>query len=415
MKRLLYIGHEYHAKTKSVAFLLDILQQEYELEFCTVDPLLSTSVDGLSSIEQKTYDVLLCFQVMPSIVEIKKHLSFKRGVLFPMYDFYYSSTPLDNPIWNEYRDFLTINFSRALHYDLSKAGFCSRYIQYFPKPADSFDWGDERAVYLWQRVSDINIYLVDSLLGNYDYRKIHIHQAIDPGQNLVPIPDNYFKTKEVSLSTWYENSEESRNSISQAAIYMAPRYHEGIGLSFLEAMAMGRCVIAMDNPTMNEYIVHGQSGLLYPMHDPHKPLEGTWDIRYIQRNAYEYVSKGYDEWEKNKGSMLQWMRDELTIDSVKLERTARACGWLAPRRSFFPMFMSRIKTGLRWMVSTSIGNLMRKLFNSFFGRGIRWEGYTYFIFGFIPLYSVLYGNAQTILRIEVLGLPIWELREEEIG
>ena len=52
-------------------------------------------------------------------------------------------------------------------------------------------------------------------------------------------------------------------ALRRAGIYFAPRLYEGIGISFLEAMAMGKAVVAPDNPTMNEYVTHNVNGFLY--------------------------------------------------------------------------------------------------------------------------------------------------------
>ena len=53
------------------------------------------------------------------------------------------------------------------------------------------------------------------------------------------------------------------HSTSRANVYFAPRLEEGIGQTFLEAIRWGRCVVAADNRTINEYIIHGVNGLLY--------------------------------------------------------------------------------------------------------------------------------------------------------
>ncbi len=39
-------------------------------------------------------------------------------------------------------------------------------------------------------------------------------------------------------------------------------------MSFLEAMAMGKAVVAADNPTMNEYLTHNVNGYLFNPEDP---------------------------------------------------------------------------------------------------------------------------------------------------
>ena len=56
--------------------------------------------------------------------------------------------------------------------------------------------------------------------------------------------------------------------LASCGVVLAPRRKEGIGMAFLEAMAMGKCVVAHDDATMNEYIVDGESGLLVDFDRP---------------------------------------------------------------------------------------------------------------------------------------------------
>src|SRR6202012_2876394 len=45
---------------------------------------------------------------------------------------------------------------------------------------------------------------------------------------------------------------------------------EGVGITFLEAMARGCAVVAYDAPTMNEYIESGKTGVLLPNFGGHR-------------------------------------------------------------------------------------------------------------------------------------------------
>ena len=89
-------------------------------------------------------------------------------------------------------------------------------------------------------------------------------------------------------------------AMDAAAFYIAPRVYEGIGMSFLEAMARGRCVVAADHPTMNEYIEHGKTGFLFQP-DAITSLEYTEEqIREIQRASRDYILNGYEHWRVEK-------------------------------------------------------------------------------------------------------------------
>ena len=86
-------------------------------------------------------------------------------------------------------------------------------------------------------------------------------QALDPEQKFDE-PGALLAAK-LEISEWYDTREEMIKDMEKSAVYIAPRLYEGIGMSFLEAMAHGRCVIAPDNPTMNEYITDKVTGYLY--------------------------------------------------------------------------------------------------------------------------------------------------------
>ena len=72
----------------------------------------------------------------------------------------------------------------------------------------------------------------------------------------------------VKVSSWFADASQYRSQLAEANVFFASRVAEGIGMSFIEAMAMGLCVVSPSAPTMSEYIEDGVSGLLY---DPNLP------------------------------------------------------------------------------------------------------------------------------------------------
>ena len=58
-------------------------------------------------------------------------------------------------------------------------------------------------------------------------------------------------------------AEEYADLLGSCGLFAAPRRKEGIGLSFLDAMARGAFVLGYDSPTMNEYIRHAETGWLF--------------------------------------------------------------------------------------------------------------------------------------------------------
>ena len=338
---LLYVGHTYHKKTQSASFLLDLVADNYERTEFYLDPHVRASYDGLDSLSGREFDVLVCWQIMPDISELRRRISWKRGIYFPMYDYFHGYMTIDRPIWYDYREFRIVNFCRKLHERLLSLGFDSKYIQYFPRPARQVnEWGDARSVFFWQRITRLNLPLLARVLKKFNLKRLHLHKALDPGESFTEIDGkdhecgNFFRRLKVDKSTWYGRREDMTAEMLKSAIYMAPRPYEGIGMSFLEAMANGRCVVAPDCPTMNEYIVNGKTGILYYWDDAAQkqnppPVDVSESgIREIQHNALAFIRRGYRRWLVESGNILKWISEEPKPDLAKLATAAKAIGWV---------------------------------------------------------------------------------------
>lgn len=300
MKKLLYVKHAFHNKTKSNDFLQDILKTEYEIEFFDFDND-NDSLDKFSELSGREYDTVVLFQIMPPVSSLKKYIKYKHISFFPMYD---ATHFFNRGIWNEYRECNIINFSSTLHNKCQSLGLSSYYIQYFPKPAEITNQGEENALFFWQRREKINTNTIEKVLDVKVIKKLYLHSAPDPS-NKTPEPSKIW-TDKIIHSNWFDSKDEMQAYIQNAALYFAPREFEGIGMSFLEAMAAGRCVIAPDNPTMNEYIINGKTGYLYNFKSPQKI--DLKNIRDIQQASYDYIKTGYNKWEKEKFNILNLIK-----------------------------------------------------------------------------------------------------------
>lgn len=302
MKKVLFLDMVYHSKTKSSLFIIELLKEHYIVDVHYYETRVAVINDMYNVLDQE-YDFLVCWQVMPEDYVLAQ-LNYKTGVFFPMYD---STIGMTDENWIRFKDFIIISFSETLHSYLSEKGFCSKYIQYFPTTQNVQIWGEKNSLFFWQRVNQININLIMKICTNLNLRRVHVHKALDPGHCFVDADSQY--SCEIEYSTWFEKKESMSNLIMQSSYYAASRIYEGIGMSFLEAMALGRCVIAPDYPTMNEYIIDGETGLLYDFEHP--SLLEMPDVRKIQKNVYEYMSEGYLKWIKNKYCIIEWMEERL--------------------------------------------------------------------------------------------------------
>lgn len=297
--KIVYIGHSYHAKTKSTEFLLDYLKENFEVTELLDDSWQGKPFPDISFIDD-SYLGIIFFQNLPN-PEIYNTIKNKNLIFFPMYD---SHGGLSLDYWKKYSNLKIINFSKTLHNKLFNWGFESIYLQYFPKPLP-FIRSKENKVFFWQRIDKIDIDLVEKLIGKFK-TKIHIHKSIDPNYKFKDPTKQQEKKFQISYSDWFKTRNKMQAKIQECNIYIAPREYEGIGLSFLEAMAMGKVVIAPNNPTMNEYIINNKTGYLYNINSP-KQI-GFLNILEIQKNTIHLITNGYKRWVNQKHNIIKFIK-----------------------------------------------------------------------------------------------------------
>lgn len=377
-KSLLFIGLSYHTKTKSSQFLQEMLKKEYDLELLNFDPHPDDIYAYLKILKRQKYDVLLIWQAIPHMETILKYISFEKGVLFPMYD---SAMKFPDANFLQYKDFNIINFSKTMHERTLRLGLSSYYIQYFPKPAAKFEPGDEKSIFFWQRATRLNIQTVEQLFSNININHIHLHKALDPSCRFLK-PSKKLSGI-ISYSSWYNEKDDMLEDIKESAYYIAPRKYEGIGMSFLEAMALGKCVVSPNNPTMNEYITHGKTGILYEIDDL-KPIK-QYDVAEIQKNTYEYMKIGYEKWEKEKKNILDWIVATPVINVDLYNKASKKNKYLVLSKHYFFSFILLYSVN-----SMSSNSKVYRLFNK------------------IDFLKITKSPRKT--RFFLFGIPIWKIR-----
>ena len=81
-------------------------------------------------------------------------------------------------------------------------------------------------------------------------------------------------------------------------------------MPFLEAMAMGKAVVANNAPTMNEYIQHNINGYLIDFRNP-KEIDFS-NIETIKLNAHNSIIKGYETWKNNSFKIIEFINENKT-------------------------------------------------------------------------------------------------------
>jgi FkbM family methyltransferase len=125
-------------------------------------------------------------------------------------------------------------------------------------------WTQGNILYYWNRVGLINKSLLINICRALNVQKLLFRPNLDPG---IPKERAYALTSndigiEVEIVPFFDTAVKSLDYLNQANIVIAPRPAEGVGLVFLEAMAAGKLVLSINQPTMSEYIESGHTGIL---------------------------------------------------------------------------------------------------------------------------------------------------------
>lgn len=304
--KIAFLDHPYHRKTRSSDFFKAILESDYELEVYYPG---GGWRNVLEEIAESEFDLAVCWQH-----EFFAPYFTARGipsVIIPMFD---GSGVLPREYWQFFAQLgiRSINFSSNLHEAHLAAGMSSYFCQYFPNPEEfeeTDDFSNLRG-FFWERSPHSEICksrILELVAGQLD--QLHVHAAPDADCDMSPFDINqwrYLRDK-VTVSQWFEKREDYFKILNRSNVYFAPRPAEGIGMTFLEAMASGKCVVAHDYPTMNEYIEHGKNGFLYRFHE-RAPVNLS-DARRVGRAARKSVFLGYETWLESVAGISSFLNE----------------------------------------------------------------------------------------------------------
>jgi len=300
-KKAAFIDHSFHKKTKATQFLIELLSKEYDIEMIWDESWNAGSRVSVEYLNREKFHTIFFFQRLPSLSYLK-NLNCRNIVWFPMYD------QEEYRHYSSYVPYLNLNikmfsFSEKLYDKLKRVNLDCYYYKYHLKPVAQVLPNDEtKKVFFWMRTSDITWDIVKKLLGeNYD-GKIIIKTTSDPNCKInLPSKEDIARYNIQIVNNWL-NKEEYIKLLSSCNIFIAPRQFEGIGMSFIEALSCGMCVIAPNNSTMNEYIIHGRNGLLYNLKNP-KELDLS-NLAEMRKNTAKTAKEGYELWKKTKHEIL---------------------------------------------------------------------------------------------------------------
>jgi glycosyltransferase involved in cell wall biosynthesis len=282
--------------TKSAAYIEELLQPIADGETVFLDSFSEQRLQELLTVKCdffliNGYDFLVGFLISHG----------RKAVSIVLYD---GSGDMPLYHWQHQKGALLICLSETLHKRIQSLGIESVHSRYYPAEAEmrvTFDTGIR--VFFWERTPSVGLSVrwVAQKLKAWLVRPNHVHLHLCPDPAEFPSVGqtsarNLFKYASISTSTWFGHRKDYEECLQHSNVFFAPRAAEGVGMSFLEAMSLGMVVIALDSPTMNEYIQDGINGILLKGLESELPDVSVNDLEKIGEAAHRSIAQGHEVW-----------------------------------------------------------------------------------------------------------------------
>jgi hypothetical protein len=285
--RIAFVGRAVHEKTRSDRFLMDILSEVADLKMFRREAM--NGAELVEAINRFNPDQTLFFQLPPSISNHLLPIKSKNFVWVPMWDGF-KKLGLRRRLFFRYFRVRSLCFSHSTFKYVRNIGQNALHVRCYPRPeiaARTFRDKPPYTLFLWQRTPQLGVDEVVQIVGRENIAKIILKSDFDvttnPAVELQRIPE------------WLPENE-YKAMFNQIDYYVAPRFQEGIGFSFLEALSRGIPVIGHDEATMNEYIVDGQNSLLFD--DRFQLKSGLVSPARLRPALIADMNEGHQHWLK---------------------------------------------------------------------------------------------------------------------
>jgi|WetSurMetagenome_2_1015567.scaffolds.fasta_scaffold13489_2 glycosyltransferase involved in cell wall biosynthesis len=317
-----FVDHSFHQKTKSGNFLRELFADNFIITDYWDDYWKNGRRVAIEDLNK--HDYVFYFQAINPVKELKK---IKAKIIWaPMYDgidnndFYWknlSQIPLK-----------VISFSEKISHYCDKFKISNIKIKYFKNPADyNYRLPEQgRHLFFWRR-GNITFNDLKKIIIPEQIDSLTIFSNPDPGfgQENISVEDmNKFKVKMIKKN--FISANDYFDIVKNSNIFISPRKKEGIGMSFLEALAMGMCVIANNEATMNEYIKDGENGYLFDLHKEKKIDLSRW--QEVQKNSRQAAAEGHEQWRKEKLKIIDFILADCADKKINGLFFAFDCGRL---------------------------------------------------------------------------------------
>ena len=116
--------------------------------------------------------------------------------------------------------------------------------------------------------------------------------------------------------------------MKEHGVYVAPRPREGIGMAFLEQIAMGKCVVVHNDCTMTDYIQDGKNGIVRDFYGDMKPIT-LEEIKQARIGVRASAVEMYERWLSDKAKIVPFLERAAQQPPVHIGGPIDACLRLA--------------------------------------------------------------------------------------
>jgi hypothetical protein len=313
------VDHSYHSITGSSRFFRRILDGAFVVTELHCEDWRGGRRVTASDVDALGADVVVFWQALPSPIDLFRLET--PAVWIPMYD---DVARRSTAFWRvmSATGLRVVSLCGALSQIAARFGLPLSEYRYYPDPSSLRHAGHLQGrlrVLVWDR-GDIGIDQLRRLMLPTAVESTCLRLAADPGLRPTMPTAADKEAYRIRILPGLLSREEHLRLLSAADVFLAPRRTEGIGLSFLEAMAMGLAVIAPDRPTMNEYIEHGVNGYLY---DPARPrILDLRDVRLTGERAQASVVDGHRAWLASRERILHDVQAASPVNTHPAPRIA---------------------------------------------------------------------------------------------
>ncbi len=296
-----FVDTSIHKDTKSGDFLRELFGPHFEITNYWDDPWVTE--ENITPEVINRYDYVFYEQTLSSFDDLKKVTA--KIIWAPMYD----GVDFNFSFWKNlsYLNIKAICFSRNMYDICQKYKIDSTYIQYYLGP-EKFKINTPVAgshVFFWHRAG-LTFRSLKDIIDPNQIDSLRLRSFPDPGIVREEISEDDVKKYKIEiLANTFVTKNDYLQYLSTSNIFVAPRMREGIGMSFIEALAMGQCVVAHNDSTMNEYITNNEDGYLFDTNSPQ--IIDFSNLRSVIQKSQARALAGYSKWKDHKELLIKYM------------------------------------------------------------------------------------------------------------